>query len=248
MLLNLGGAGVEVSHPFGHYWFQVRSLAFAPGVGLVLELQLVRKFVTADSGESCWKCKARSQASSQEVSPVKIDSIGAALSDMRVRLGEASREAWQEVWQPGQVWAGLRPHLTLANTAQMGKLVLVLLAALLTGLLTGARQLAQFSLRLLHELANLVDRSTPLALGALNILSGVFSKLVGGAYLLFAMVWRDAMKPGQNAGRVPGPPSRSALPEPGSLAPPPAPVRQLQHRPASHMAAMDNMYSQGKNW
>ena len=81
-----------------------------------------------------------------------------------------------DLWQPGQVWTNIRPLLTLSNVTQLGKLCLVLVLAMVTGIIAGAKQLAQFSLKLLHELANLVDRSMPLALAALNMVG----KIVGG--------------------------------------------------------------------
>ena len=72
-------------------------------------------------------------------------------------------------------------------------------------LVAGGKQVANWSLKAIHELAFLVDRlivlhisdfiyicntvcrSTPFALGALNMLS----KVVGGFYVLLAMIWRD---------------------------------------------------------
>ena len=83
LFINLGAGGVEASHAFGHYWFQLRSINFTPNLGLALEVVVVRQFVTTDS-ESCWKCQARSREQDSSP-PVKIDSIGAALLDMRSR-------------------------------------------------------------------------------------------------------------------------------------------------------------------
>merc|ERR1711872_162234 len=72
--------------------------------------------------------------------------------------------------------------------------------------------------------------STPLALGALNIMS----KIIGGAYLLVAMIWRDSRKPGPNP-----PPQRPALQSLPPLRPLPPPSsdrgRQIQ-RPDSRGA------------
>jgi len=122
---------------------------------------------------------------------------------------------------------------------------------MVTGIIAGAKQLAQFSLKLLHELANLVDRSTPLALAALNMVG----KIVGGAYLLIAMIWRDAVKKPP----VPAPTSRPALNMSSSLRDQPGrgsdQPQVLQRRmvgggpgPVDHRAAMDHAYSQGRNW
>jgi len=242
LFINLGALGVEASHAFGHYWFQLRSINFIPSVGFSLEVVVVRQFVTTDS-ESCWRCcaRAREQATAP---PVKIDSIGDALLDMRSRLYQVSADVLTEVWQPQSYWAKLRPLLTMANMVHMVKLVMVLILALFTGVVAGVKQLAQFSLRLLHELANLVDRSTPLALGALNMMS----KVVGGAYLLVAMIWRDTVKK-PAPGPLPARPQITNLPQMrGSLPPPPDMGRQVNHPRTDTRGAMDNMYSQGRNW
>ena len=98
--------------------------------------------------------------------------------------------------------------------------------------------------RLLHELANLVDRSTPLALGALNIMS----KVMGGAYLLVAMIWKDSVKK-PVGGQVPVRPQITSLPPMRtSLPPPPEMSRQVNPPRTDNRDAMDNMYSQGRNW
>jgi len=242
LFINLGASGAEATHAFGHYWFQLRSINFLPNVGFTLEVVVVRQFVTTDS-ESCWRCQARARES-EAAPPVKIDSIGAALLDMRSRLYQVSADVLTEVWQPQSYWTNLRPLLTLTNMIHMVKLFMVLILALFTGLIAGVKQLGQFSLRVLHELANLVDRSTPLALGALNIMS----KVVGGFYLLIAMIWKDTVKK-PTGGPVPVrqqitnvPQMRTALP------PPPDMGRQAMPLRPDTRGAMDNMYSQGRNW
>jgi len=242
LFITLGAGGAETSHAFGHYWFQLRSISFIPNIGFNLEVVVLRQFVTTDS-ESCWKCKARA-SQPDDSPPVKIDSIGAALVDMKTRLGQVSSDVWTEVWQPQTIWAKLRPLMSVANLVHLGKLVMVLFLALLTGIVSGVKQTAQFSLKVLHELANLVDRSTPLALGALNIMS----KVVGGAYLLVAMIWRDTVKK-PVGGPVPARPQLTSLPPVRSSLPPlPDLSRQGgQHRTETR-GAMDNMYSQGRNW
>jgi len=242
LFINFGAPGAEASHAFGHYWFQLRSINFIPNVGFALEVVVVRQFVTTDS-ESCWRCQARARESDTDP-PVKIDSIGAALLDMRSRLYHVSAEVLTEVWQPQSYWTKLRPMLTLTNMIHVAKLFMVLILALFTGMVAGVKQLAQFSLRLLHELANLVDRSTPLALGALNIMS----KVVGGAYLLIAMIWKDTVKKPVGGPAPIRPPITSLPPMRTALPPPPDMGRQVNHSRPDTRGAMDNMYSQGRNW
>ena len=166
--------------------------------------------------------------------------------DLKSRLVTMSSDVMMDLWRPREVWAQVRPHLNIQNVAQLGKLLMVLVFALLTGLVAGLKQLSNFSLKLLHELANLVDRSTPFALGAL----GMLTKMVGGAYLLLAMIWRDAVKKQPLGPAKPGRPQAS-LAAPGGSAglqvAAPDLVRRSQGRPDPG-AAMDQMYSQHRNW
>ena len=41
MFVNLGG-GLEVTHPFGHYWLQIKSVNFITNLGLIFELGKIR--------------------------------------------------------------------------------------------------------------------------------------------------------------------------------------------------------------
>ena len=176
--------------------------------------------------------------------------------DLKSRMIQMSSEVMTDFWRPQQAWETVKPHLSARNVAQLGKLFLVLVLATLTGIVTGVKQLSNFSLKLLHELANLVDRSTPFALGAL----GMMSKVVGGAYLLLAMIWRDAVK---KPSSVTGP-LQSGRPQLAMTGAPALTRRSLanhsgqqEHREVmdhkysqerNHREAMDHMYSQDRNW
>ena len=174
-----------------------------------------------------------------------------AVVDLQSRLVTMSSDVMTDLWRPREVWAQVSPHLNVQNLGQLGKLLMVLVFALLTGLVAGLKQASNFSLKLLHELANLVDRSTPFALGAL----AMFTKMVGGAYLLLAMIWRDAVKKQPVGPPQPGRPQVSlAAPAGGTggagagyQVSPPHLSRRTSARPDPG-AAMDKMYSQDRNW
>ena len=215
--LGPGGAGGEASHAFGHYWFHIRGVSFIQGLGFNVEVGVVRPYVTSDN-QSCWKCKQREKLE-EETEPVKIDSVQAALGDMRTRLVAMSKDLMTEAWDPSSWWASLRPLLTPTNFVAAIKFLLVLLLAAFTALIAGGKQVANWSLKAIHELAFLVDRSTPFALGALNMLS----KVVGGFYVLLAMIWRDVRKP--------TPPPTAAPPSLQGPSPSLPPPRPIQHTP-----------------
>jgi len=236
--LGPGGRAGEAGTAFGHYWFHVRAIDFIQGLGFCIEVSVVRQFVPSDS-ETCWRCRQR-EVQEEAAPPVKIESVGGALGDLSTRLASTAAAVVQEAWHPASWWATVRPLLTPSHLVAATKFLLVLLLAALTGVAAGCRQLAGWSLQAIHELAFLVDRSTPFALGALAMVS----KMVGGLYLLLAMVWRDVRKPAPR--QPPGPP-RTPQPPLALGGPPPPQHPGLAPRPPPH-AAMDNMYSQGRTW
>jgi len=238
--VSLGMGVSQLTHAFGHYWFHVRHVSFLPSSGFVIDLAIVRPFVESDT-KNCFGCRQRSR---EVTPPVQMDSIGSAVSDMKSRLQNILNQVLAEYCQPKQAWENMKPHLTRGNVMKGVRFVCVLVLTLVTGCVALLQQMAGFSLRALHELAFLVDRSTPFALGAMNFAS----KIVGGFYLLVAMIWKDFRAPKQQQKKVGpalavggGPVPRAALP-----APPPGPGPAAS-RPAQH-AAMDNMYSSAKRW
>lgn len=239
----------ENSHPFGRYWFQISAVNFIQNQGFLFEIKIIRPFLSSDS-QTCWQCRLREQQA-KNAPPVKIESINDALMDMRGRVSVLLSDFLLYLGDPSSWLEKARPHLTLTKLFGLCKFLVVILLALLAGLWAGLKHVANFVLRVIHELAFLVDRSTPLALGALNILS----KVVGGFYLLIAMVWRDvrAKKPEAPPSQVPralAPPAQ----RPPAITSTFTPSRQRRTPSKAHdtslsdLSAMDNMYSEGRPW
>ena len=38
LFVNFGGGGLEVTHPFGHYWLQIKSINFISSLGLCFDI------------------------------------------------------------------------------------------------------------------------------------------------------------------------------------------------------------------
>jgi len=239
--VSLGMGVSQLTHAFGHYWFHIRHLSFFPGTGFNLDVAIVRQFSDSDR-LTCWECRQRSK---EVPAPVHIDSISSAVVDIRTRLEPVINQFLVNYCNPKTAWSNMKPHINRGNFVGVFRFIAVLFLTLIAGTLALIRQLGGFSLRVVHELAFLVDRSTPFALGALNFIS----KIVGGFYLLVAMMWRDFRKPKPPQPQQMGPdralagPPKAALPAPIlPNVPRQRPVVTGQHN------AMDTMYSSGKKW
>lgn len=242
--VSLGMGVTQLTHAFGHYWFHIRHLSFFPGTGFNLDVAIVRQFSDSDR-LTCWECRQRSK---EVPAPVHIDSISSAVVDIRTRLEPIINQFLVNYCNPKTAWTNLKPHMNRGNFVGVFRFIAVVFLTLIAGTLALLRQLGGFSLRVVHELAFLVDRSTPFALGALNFLS----KIVGGFYLLVAMMWRDFRKPKPPQPKQMGPdraisgPPKAALPAP-SFADVPR-QRPVVTGVTGQHNAMDTMYSSGRKW
>jgi len=239
--VSLGMGATQLTQAFGRYWFHIRHVSFFAASGFNLDLAIVRQFANSDT-ESCWECRKRSR---EVTPPVHIDSISSAVKDIKTRLDNVFSQLLTQYWQPKQAWTTASSCITRGNVLNGLRFLCVLILTLVTGSFALVQQMGAFSLRALHELAFLVDRSTPFALAALNFAS----KIVGGFYLLLAMIWKDF--------RAPKPPPKTVRPglagsvqPPAALPAPRAPPAGPVPRPNTigQQNAMDNMYSSGKNW
>ncbi|XP_023349638.1 uncharacterized protein LOC111718309 [Eurytemora carolleeae] len=194
-------------------------------------------------------CSRVSQLSVSNQPPVKLDSLRATLQDIRSRVEGVVSQILEEHWHPTQSLNNVLPYLSYENAVKLGRLCCVLLMAMLAGILSGLKLGANFMLRTLHELAFLVERSTPLALGTMNILS----KLVGGFYLLVAMIWRDSTRPQPpttNQRTISGiqPVLSGPSLRPIRHSPPPFTRPSSSPSSAPPLSAMDKMFSSNKNY
>jgi len=256
LYVNLGPPTSVAQFPFGHFWFQVRQVTFIQNVGFCLDLSVIRQFMKSDE-ETCFKCRQR-ELEVVVPEPVKLDSLGSAAADIKARIEVVMKDALNEYWHPTDAVRSFTPHLNYQNLVKLVKLVCVLMMAMLAGIYSGLKHAGNFMLKTLHELAFIVERSTPLALGTLNILS----KVVGGFYLLVAMIWRDSTKPANRGGQgVPGPSPLKALSAPKLPATPmirsaaypgtsasQGAYSRASARPSPLNSAMDNMYSSHRNY
>ena len=85
----------------------------------------------------------------------------------------------------------IRPYLTASNAVNAVKFVCVLLVAAVAGLARLLPKMVDLFNRTIHESAFLLRSATPMFLSVVDM----FNKMVGGFYMLLAMMWRDFRRP-----------------------------------------------------
>uniref|UniRef100_A0A1B6MB69 Uncharacterized protein n=2 Tax=Graphocephala atropunctata TaxID=36148 RepID=A0A1B6MB69_9HEMI len=106
--------------------------------------------------------------------------------------------------------------ITWSNLKESFKFMFLLLMTIVTALIYGIQYLGDYSIRFFREFNNLIKVSTPIFLALIEMIS----KIIGGFYILIAMLWR---------GHGQGPPPQMSL-----MAPPraikPAPYQRRSHQ------------------
>ena len=99
---------------------------------------------------------------------------------------------------------------TVTSAKQAVQLIGLIILTICTGSFELLKHFWWYSLALTRELGVIAERLTPLALGVLDIVS----KIIGGFYMLIAMIFRDYRYGGPAKGV--SPPTSQPLQQPGS--------------------------------
>lgn len=98
--------------------------------------------------------------------------------------------------------------LTFNNLKETVVFLSILFMATLTGLLKSLQFLGDFTIRLFREVNNFVHVTTPFLMGILDLIS----KIIGGFYILIAMMWRGKDAPPPRFPALNQPPQRLHYP------------------------------------
>ncbi len=155
--------------PFGRYWFEVKTVRFRDNEVLV-RVKMIRPFVEA------------SDSSSTESSRQTNTSLDAG--DF-VELLIAKKNGFLTFW-----YDFIATGVTTQNVIAALKFSCLLIVGLVHGSVEFLKFLGYFSIRFMHEFNRLIHVCTPLFLGILDL----GSKIIGGFYILVAMIFRDSRK------------------------------------------------------
>ncbi len=168
---------------FGHYWFLIESAKLGPkqihfSLKVLRPVNLNRDRVSETRCQHCGKFPQDANSSS------KGDNDPLSLSDIARDL----QWKFQDLITPSQWWADAKPHLTLENVLKLGKFLIVLVLAGVSGASSFIIHLASHTNAFVHALSGLMRSSTPFLLSCVDAVN----RLIAGFFTLIAMIWRDA--------------------------------------------------------
>lgn len=211
---------LDANIPFGNYWFQVKTIRFKDDETMI-KVKMLRPLRSAsnemDNQMPTFSSSINGNSSSSEQQQQHTtddnDSMDHSLPESTMRIAG-------NFWELFQMWCedlhksilrGLSAHCNVQNTIYCVKYMTVLIAALLTSSLYAVKHLGFFTLHFMAQSRELIRVLTPIIMGLLDLLT----KLIGGFFILLAMIWRDCVGGGQSAKRSPSayqsimPPSRN---------------------------------------
>ncbi|KAJ6645512.1 hypothetical protein Bhyg_00718 [Pseudolycoriella hygida] len=157
--------------PFGEYFFQIKSVRFRANEALI-KLKVLKPM--HDMEESIkLEHKIKEEAATQD--------SGHLAKDFQELL-----EMWRRSSAEYFLWL-FSQKITARNIASVLKFICLLAFAAVAAAFHGVKYLGEFTLKFIAELRKLLHVSMPIILKAFDLLT----KVIGGIFLLLAMMWRD---------------------------------------------------------
>ncbi len=157
--------------PFGEYWFQIKTVRFRNNEALIKLKMLKPMHDVEESIRQEHKIKD---------SQSTYDS-GQMAKDFRELM-----EMWRKSSSEYFLWL-FSQQITAQNIASVLKFMCLIVLAAGTASIHGLMYLGAFTLKFMAEFRKLIHVSMPIILKALDLLS----KVIGGIFILIAMIWRD---------------------------------------------------------
>lgn len=176
--LNQNAAAVV----FGEYWFQIKAITFA-----------------ANSMEICVKVlrpvdPTSSMSSGPSISTLAQQALEINSSQIQQYVQQNIVEVnWMELFQQWKVSLNQKAYqffsqeITWANFVHCIRMLIILSIALAKFSVNAVHYLGEFTLKFVTHMTKLVHTASPIVLAVVNLLA----KMIGGLYILLAMVWRD---------------------------------------------------------
>ncbi|KAK7077968.1 hypothetical protein SK128_026456 [Halocaridina rubra] len=165
----------------GHYWFAVTGVALQPQFGLKVTLKIIRSIHPHDGEVAAARRKRRKELALRGPGH-EFESMTAQVQDWLEQL---------KLIDLSVVLATLGSAFTLSNMRDTIRFVIVLCMTLVVGLVTLIRETHHNLLQLIHTVSVFFHNVTPLLQSVLAFVE----KIIGGIFLLIAMVYKDFRRP-----------------------------------------------------
>ncbi|XP_075975533.1 uncharacterized protein LOC142976163 [Anticarsia gemmatalis] len=156
------------NQPFGPFWFQIKSLKFRDEEVIVTV-----------------KCLRHISDAFIEIEPILTGAVKKVKNTSEKKL-ENSTASLNETYN--DITGTLKSFLSITNVKEFFTFLFAFVIAIFTGSTAFVNFLGNFILALIREMSILVKNSTPMFLGLLDF----FSKIVGGFYILLAMLFKQS--------------------------------------------------------
>lgn len=182
--------------PFGHFWFQIRTVKFKTG-----EVKIrVKTLRSVDDGDFNLSSRSSGRFSNASIS----SSTASTNFDQSTKSSVVENLEWKDIlttW--GQSMSeNAKEFLYYKVNRENVKNIFSLLALIATGMAVGAFHfiiyVGNFSLRFMTEFSRLIHVCTPIFFGILDF----FSKIIGGFFIFLTMLWKDSIGGGRTGPNV----------------------------------------------
>ncbi|KAK3856451.1 hypothetical protein Pcinc_037231 [Petrolisthes cinctipes] len=187
----------------GHYWFSVAAVKLQPQFGLQVVVKEIRQIHFHD-GETAEKRQRRQMRRQGSSTSGEFEYVNEQVKDWLEQAQQLTLTS---------VWAAVSSTITFSNIRESIRFVMVLVMTLVLGLVMVVKESHHLGLRFIREAGIFFHNITPF----MQTVLAFVEKIVGGMYLLVAMVYRDLRRPGRPS--VPPPPPPHS-PYPRALLPP----------------------------
>lgn len=173
--------------PFGHFWFQIRTVKFKPG-----EVKIkVKTLRSVDEGDFNLSNRSSGRFSNASTS----NSTASTNFDQSTKSNVTENLEWKDIlttWGES-ISENTKEFLYYKVNRENVKNIFNLLALITTGMAVGAFHfiihVGNFSLRFMTEFSRLIHVCTPIFFGILDF----FSKIIGGFFIFLTMLWKDSI-------------------------------------------------------
>uniref|UniRef100_A0A1B0AA51 Uncharacterized protein n=1 Tax=Glossina pallidipes TaxID=7398 RepID=A0A1B0AA51_GLOPL len=193
---------------FGQYWFTIKTVKFREN-----EVMLKLKTVRPVEFEIAEKPSLSTRNLSQSIPLIDNSTVATESRDPPMESSDPIQVSKPVEWQDfqllfrqwgfsirGSIYEFMAHDISKKNIKNLMRFLILLSVSLFSALLMTLKFIGIFTIRFMFELSRLAHVLTPTILKIID----VFNKIIGGFYILLAMIWKDAVV---NRGR-PQPPNQ----------------------------------------